>query len=79
MDANYDIEEAKTNCRYSSLHACAKGGFADTTEVILNPCCTHQNLDAKMLNGMTLLVFAAQSGAHDVAKLLLEQEATVPT
>jgi len=78
IDAKCPIEEAKTRVGFSALHACAYGSFADTAQVILKAHCNQQYLDAlKTPEQITPLFFAAQFGAYETAKLLLEKGATV--
>jgi len=78
IDAKCPIQEATTKVGFSALHACAYGQFADTADVILKAHCNQQYLDAvKTPEQITPLFFAAQFGAYDTAKLLLEKGATV--
>jgi len=78
IDAKCPIEQATTRVGFSALHACAYGSFADTAEVILKHHCTQKYLDSlKTPEQITPLFFAAQFGATDTAKLLLQNGATV--
>jgi len=78
LSAKCDVKQAKTRVNFSALHACAYGGFADTASAILTAHCTQEYLDSmKTPENITPLFFAAQFGALDVCKLLLERGANV--
>jgi len=78
IDAKCPIQEAKTKTGLNALHACAIGNYDDTAGVILKAHCNQQYLDeVKMPEHITPLFSAAQNGAYDTAKLLLEKGATV--
>jgi len=78
IDAKCSVKEATTSFGLSALHFCAIRNFADTADVILKAYCNQQYLGAEKLPEQTTsLLFAAQDGSYDTAKLLLEKRATV--
>jgi len=78
LKAKCDVRQAKTRVNFSALHACAYGGFADTAAAILEAHSSKEYIDSvKTPENITPLFFAAQFGAFEVCKLLLDYKADV--
>jgi len=76
--ANCPIEQAVTSVGFSALQAYAYGGYADAEDVMLKDHSSQRYLNTvKTPAQITPLLFAAQSGSYDTAKMLLEQGVSV--